>query len=75
MSQQAHDVAVAGAKLAPAVGVVAADATMRQLWGLSFQDWVYILTAIYLVFQIVVIMPRLAEAVKTGWRTVKGWLA
>lgn len=65
-SQTAHDVAIAGAKLAPAVGVVAADATMRQLWGISFQDWVYILTAVYLAFQMIVIAPRV-------WHTIRGW--
>lgn len=75
MSSHAHDIITAGAKVAPAVGVVAADTAMRQLWGISFQDWVYILTAVYLVFQIVVIMPRLAQAVKTGWRTVMEWFS
>lgn len=65
-TQTAHDVATMGAKIAPAATVVAADAATRQFWGVGLQDWVYILTLAYLLFQIVVIIPRVRETIR-GW--------
>jgi len=64
--QAAQDVVVAGAKLAPAAAVVATDAAARQFLGVGLQDWVYILTLAYLLFQIVVILPRVKSTIK-GW--------
>jgi hypothetical protein len=64
MSQHhaATELATMGAKIAPAVGVVAADAAARTFLGVGLQDWVYLLTLAYLVFQIVVILPRVRRS-------------
>jgi len=65
-NQLSHEVVAAGGKLAPAAVVVTSDAVARTFFGMSFQDWVYILTAAYLIFQIVVILPRVGGTIK-GW--------
>jgi hypothetical protein len=68
MSQHQHatELAAMGVKAAPALAVVAVDATSRKFLGVGLQDWVYLLTLAYLAFQIVVIMPRVKDTIK-GW--------
>jgi hypothetical protein len=64
MSQHQHatELAAMGVKAAPALVVVAADATARTFLGVGLQEWVYLLTLAYLVFQIVVILPRVRRS-------------
>lgn len=47
MKEQVHDVGVAALKVAPPAAVAAASA----IGGLTLQEWVYVVTIIYVVAQ------------------------
>lgn len=67
MQSSSETVGTMAAKAAPAVTIVSAD----LVFGYSFETWVYILTAVYLVFQIVVILPKVIQVAKRGIEYVK----
>jgi len=67
--QAALDVGTAAMKAAPVLAVAAADSVL----GIPLQSWVYILTIIYLLFQLVVIAPKVPAAMIEFYQKVIGW--
>jgi len=67
--QSALDVGTAAMKAAPVLAVAAAD----NVFGIPLQNWVYILTIIYLLFQLVVIAPKVPAAMIEFYHKIKGW--
>jgi len=55
----AQDAAIATGKVLPPVGVGA-----MSLIGVPLEEWVYILTLIYLALQTILLLPRVVEFVK-----------
>lgn len=59
-----HDVLSAGARTAPAAAIVAADEGLKTV-GLSLNDWVMILTGIYIALQILYLLYKFGRDI--GW--------
>lgn len=39
-----------------------------QIMGVALSDWVLLLTLIYTVVQLIISLPKLWKAIKSGWR-------
>ncbi|MDH1511896.1 hypothetical protein N5I28_19295 [Pseudomonas mosselii] len=63
-NQAAQDTAIAVAKAAPAIGVAATGATGTVDWSAV----AYMLTALYMVLQIVLLAPKYRQML-SNWRT------
>ncbi|MHB0820114.1 hypothetical protein ACYCFK_17790 [Stutzerimonas stutzeri] len=64
MSQAAQDTAIAAAKAAPGIAVAATGATGAVDWSAI----AYMLTALYMVLQIVLLVPKYRQMLR-DWRS------
>jgi len=56
-------------KAAPVIAVASAE----SVFGIPLQSWVYILTIIYLLFQIIVIAPKVPAVIIDFYRKIRKW--
>lgn len=67
--QAAIDIGNAAMKAAPVLAVASAE----SVFGIPLQSWVYILTIIYLLFQIIVIAPKVPAVIIDFYRKIRKW--
>ena len=67
--QASLEVGAAAIKAAPVLAVAAADSVL----GIPLQNWVYILTIVYLLFQLVVIAPKVPAVIIEFYRKIRKW--
>jgi len=67
--QASLEVGTAAIKAAPVLAVAAADSVL----GIPLQNWVYILTIVYLLFQLVVIAPKVPAVIIEFYRKIRKW--
>ena len=51
---------------------IGGGAVLVTIWGITLNEWVAIITLLYLVLQIIILVPRSIQNIKAGWKKLPG---